>query len=204
MRCGGTAWPTDSNPVAWPACWLSLAIAGKRGRATSVSFWIEGVGRDLSSTVGRTPPVAAIPVTLDRAGQVTFSGAPAARHFWRYLGKEHVEAAIWNAIDSIAATAPEIDPTGHGSARPATEQLRRRQRCFFIMLIQVVHCHPLVESYNHALFRTIVETLKQNGHEVVATDLYREGFQPAMTEPNGAPTWTCPTTRARSPTTRRR
>ena len=27
-----------------------------------------------------------------------------------------------------------------------------------IMLIQVVHCHPLVESYNHALFRTIVET----------------------------------------------
>ena len=51
------------------------------------------------------------------------------------------------------------------------------------MLIQVVHCHPLVESYNHALFRTIVETLKQNGHKVVATDLYREGFQPAMTEP---------------------
>ena len=50
------------------------------------------------------------------------------------------------------------------------------------MLIQVVHCHPLVESYNHALFRTIVETLKQNGHEVVSTDLYREGFQPAMTE----------------------
>src|SRR6266699_2254027 len=50
------------------------------------------------------------------------------------------------------------------------------------MRIQVVHCHPLVESYNHALFRTIVETLKQNGHEVVATDLYREGFQPAMTE----------------------
>jgi len=52
----------------------------------------------------------------------------------------------------------------------------------FIMRIQVVHCHPLVESYNHALFRTIVETLKQIGHEVVATDLYREGFQPAMTE----------------------
>ena len=50
------------------------------------------------------------------------------------------------------------------------------------MLIQVVHCHPLVDSYNHALFRIIVETLKQNGHEVVSTDLYREGFQPAMTE----------------------
>ena len=50
------------------------------------------------------------------------------------------------------------------------------------MRIQVVHCHPLVESYNHALFRTIVETLKQDGHDVVATDLYREGFQPTMTE----------------------
>lgn len=50
------------------------------------------------------------------------------------------------------------------------------------MRIQVVHCHPLTTSYNHALFRTIVETLGQNGHEVVATDLYREGFQPALTE----------------------
>ena len=51
------------------------------------------------------------------------------------------------------------------------------------MLIQVVHCHPLVESYDHALFRTIVDTLESTGHEVVATDLYREGFDPAMTAP---------------------
>ena len=50
------------------------------------------------------------------------------------------------------------------------------------MLIQVVHCHPLVESYDHALFQTIVATLRQRGHDVVATDLYREGFDPAMTE----------------------
>jgi NAD(P)H dehydrogenase (quinone) len=50
------------------------------------------------------------------------------------------------------------------------------------MRIQVVHCHPLVESYDHALFLAIVETLRQRGHEVIATDLYREGFQPAMTE----------------------
>ena len=49
------------------------------------------------------------------------------------------------------------------------------------MLIQVVHSHPLVDSYNHALFQTIVETLKLR-HEVIATDLYREGFSPAMTE----------------------
>ena len=28
-----------------------------------------------------------------------------------------------------------------------------------------------------------VATLRGNGHEVVATDLYREGFDPVMTEP---------------------
>ena len=49
------------------------------------------------------------------------------------------------------------------------------------MRLQVVHCHPLTSSYNHALFRAVVDTLEANGHEVVATDLYREGFQPAMT-----------------------
>jgi NAD(P)H dehydrogenase (quinone) len=49
------------------------------------------------------------------------------------------------------------------------------------MLIQVVYCHPLPESYDHALFRTIVQTLEQNGHRVIATDLYREGFDPVMT-----------------------
>jgi NAD(P)H dehydrogenase (quinone) len=50
------------------------------------------------------------------------------------------------------------------------------------MLIQVIHCHPLTDSYNHALFKTIVATLKRAGHEVVGTDLYRELFDPAMSE----------------------
>src|SRR5256885_15149366 len=49
------------------------------------------------------------------------------------------------------------------------------------MLIQVVHSHPLEDSYNHALFKAIVETLERR-HEVIATDLYRERFSPAMTE----------------------
>jgi NAD(P)H dehydrogenase (quinone) len=49
------------------------------------------------------------------------------------------------------------------------------------MLVQVVHCHPLTDSYNHALFRAIVETLERNGHSVIATDLYREDFAPALT-----------------------
>ena len=48
------------------------------------------------------------------------------------------------------------------------------------MLIQVVHCHPLIDSYNHALFRTVVATLEKKGHQVVVTDLYRSGFDPVM------------------------
>lgn len=50
------------------------------------------------------------------------------------------------------------------------------------MRLQVVHCHPLVESYDHALFHAIVVALREAGHDVVPTDLYRENFQPAMTE----------------------
>ena len=49
------------------------------------------------------------------------------------------------------------------------------------MLIQVVHSHPLTDSYNHALFRIIVDQL-QDRHQVIATDLYRERFSPVMTE----------------------
>ncbi|QOZ25822.1 NAD(P)H-dependent oxidoreductase [Bradyrhizobium sp. CCBAU 51753] len=49
------------------------------------------------------------------------------------------------------------------------------------MLIQVVHSHPLEDSYNHTLFQTIVGTLRRR-HEVIATDLDRERFSPVMTE----------------------
>jgi putative NADPH-quinone reductase len=49
------------------------------------------------------------------------------------------------------------------------------------MLIQVVHSHPLTDSFNHALFRIIVDQLEQR-HQVIATDLDRERFSPVMTE----------------------
>src|SRR5258706_3137274 len=49
------------------------------------------------------------------------------------------------------------------------------------MRIQVVHAHPLTDSYSHALFRAIVETLEAGGHQVIATDLYREHSGPRLT-----------------------
>jgi NAD(P)H dehydrogenase (quinone) len=50
------------------------------------------------------------------------------------------------------------------------------------MLIQIVHCHPLTDSYNHALFRAMVESLERGDHQVIATDLYREDFDPRLSE----------------------
>jgi NAD(P)H dehydrogenase (quinone) len=50
------------------------------------------------------------------------------------------------------------------------------------MRIQVIHGHPLPDSYNAALFQRITATLTEAGHEVVTTDLYRENFRPAMTQ----------------------
>src|SRR5690348_14664915 len=50
------------------------------------------------------------------------------------------------------------------------------------MLIQVVHCHPLDDSFSHSLFDGVCSALRGRGHDVVATDLYREGFDPVMTE----------------------
>lgn len=48
------------------------------------------------------------------------------------------------------------------------------------MRVQVVHAHPRDDSYNHALFRAMVDSLTAAGHQVTATDLYRSGFVPAM------------------------
>jgi hypothetical protein len=46
------------------------------------------------------------------------------------------------------------------------------------MLIQVVHSHPLTDSYNHALFRIIVDQLRER-HQVIATDLTGSAFRPS-------------------------
>ena len=48
------------------------------------------------------------------------------------------------------------------------------------MRVLVVHAHPVEESFNKALFRLTVDTLRRTGHEVRGVDLYAEGFDPVM------------------------
>jgi putative NADPH-quinone reductase len=48
------------------------------------------------------------------------------------------------------------------------------------MKVLVIHAHPVPESFNTALFHTVVATLERAGHEVRGTDLYAEGFDPVL------------------------
>jgi NAD(P)H dehydrogenase (quinone) len=50
----------------------------------------------------------------------------------------------------------------------------------------IVYAHPNPESLNHALSETMVDTLKNNGHEVVVRDLYSLNFQPVFTSEDTA------------------
>ncbi len=45
----------------------------------------------------------------------------------------------------------------------------------------IIYCHPLRDSYTHALSDGVAQALQASGHAVEITDLYREGFEPAMT-----------------------
>lgn len=48
------------------------------------------------------------------------------------------------------------------------------------MRVMVLHAHPVEQSFNHALYNTVIETLKTRGHQVDAVDLYAENFNPVM------------------------
>lgn len=50
------------------------------------------------------------------------------------------------------------------------------------MRVLVIFCHPCADSYGAALYRTAVVALEKAGHELRCHDLYREDFQPVMTE----------------------
>ncbi len=49
------------------------------------------------------------------------------------------------------------------------------------MRIQTILAHPLPDSFAAAVHRRAADTLRARGHEVVETDLYAEGFEPALT-----------------------
>ena len=49
------------------------------------------------------------------------------------------------------------------------------------MRIQTILAHPLPQSFAAAVHRKAVSALRASGHEVMETDLYAEGFAPALT-----------------------
>jgi NAD(P)H dehydrogenase (quinone) len=48
------------------------------------------------------------------------------------------------------------------------------------MRISVILAHPDERSFNHAIARTVLETLEGNGHQVFFHDLYKEEFDPLL------------------------
>ena len=48
------------------------------------------------------------------------------------------------------------------------------------MKASVILAHPYPKSFNHAIFKTILETLNNNGIEIYAHDLYQEKFNPIL------------------------
>lgn len=50
------------------------------------------------------------------------------------------------------------------------------------MRLLVIFCHPSSESYGAALYDLACRTLRAAGHELRCHDLYREGFDPVLSE----------------------
>jgi NAD(P)H dehydrogenase (quinone) len=47
--------------------------------------------------------------------------------------------------------------------------------------VLIILAHPNLESFNHAIGKTVADRLYKNGHEVKTRDLYQLGFDPVMT-----------------------
>jgi putative NADPH-quinone reductase len=48
------------------------------------------------------------------------------------------------------------------------------------MRVMVIFAHPLEDSFNAALHRTVMTALHESGHQVDDCDLYAEGFNPVL------------------------
>lgn len=51
------------------------------------------------------------------------------------------------------------------------------------MKVSLILAHPDRHSFNHAISRTVLETLTSNGHEIHYHDLYEEKFDPLLYQP---------------------
>lgn len=49
------------------------------------------------------------------------------------------------------------------------------------MKATVILAHPYEESFNHAIYKRVLETLKENKIGIYSHDLYNEGFNPVLT-----------------------
>lgn len=48
------------------------------------------------------------------------------------------------------------------------------------MIVSVILAHPYKDSFNHAIFYSVIDTLKNNGHAALSHDLYEEHFDPVL------------------------
>ena len=48
------------------------------------------------------------------------------------------------------------------------------------MRVMVIYAHPLDDSFNAAIHRTILTALRESGHDVDDCDLYAENFNPVL------------------------
>ena len=48
------------------------------------------------------------------------------------------------------------------------------------MKVSVILGHPYEGSFNAAIAKTVVEALRENGHQVMFHDLYQENFNPVI------------------------
>ncbi len=53
------------------------------------------------------------------------------------------------------------------------------------MKVLVVFAHPSHESFNHALLESLLEGLKEAGHETQVIDLYKDNFNPVIADISG-------------------
>jgi putative NADPH-quinone reductase len=58
-------------------------------------------------------------------------------------------------------------------------QTNNRNKGAAMSNVVVIYCHPYERSFNHAVLRTVVEALNEQGHETHVIDLHDEGFNPA-------------------------